>query len=276
MDKTKLIKKVGNIAANILLYVFIALCFVSIFLTISSKRDEDGTATIFGVQMRTVLSPSMEACEQTDVSGFEIKDIPTGSMVFIDVVPKDPDEAARWYADLNEGDVLTFKYVYVKQETITHRITDIKPNENGGYTIQLEGDNKSANSETLTQTIDTSKKTSPNYVIGKVTGQSLVLGLLVSLLKSPAGLIFVIIIPSLIIVILEILKIIRILGADKKKKDEEEKERRQNELDELKRRLAEYEAAAEKMPSAESERTEANPSAEADAGGDVANKENHN
>ena len=36
------------------------------------------------------------------------------------------EEAKAWYADLKVGDVLTFKYVYVRQETITHRIIDIE------------------------------------------------------------------------------------------------------------------------------------------------------
>lgn len=242
MEKTQIVKKVGKIAANILLYVFIAVCLFSVILTISSKKDADGTATIFGVQMRSVLSPSMEKCDATDVSGYEIKDIPTGSMVFIEVVPEDPEEAAQWYANLKIGDVLTFKYVYVKQETITHRITGIRQNADGGYTIRLEGDNKNSDSDTLTQTINTSEKNSPNYVIGKVTGQSYLLGLFVKTMKSPVGLICIVIIPSLIIVILEILKIIKLLGADKRKKEQEEKERTANELDELRRRLAEYEA----------------------------------
>jgi len=242
MEKTQIVKKVGKIAANILLYVFIAVCLFSVILTISSKKDADGTATIFGVQMRSVLSPSMEKCDATDVSGYEIKDIPTGSMVFIEVVPEDPEEAAQWYANLKIGDVLTFKYVYVKQETITHRITGIRQNADGGYTIRLEGDNKNSDSDTLTQTINTSEKNSPNYVIGKVTGQSYLLGLFVKTMKSPVGLICIVIIPSLIIVILEILKIIKLLGADKRKQEQEEKERTANELDELRRRLAEYEA----------------------------------
>lgn len=241
MEKTQTVKKVGRIAANILLYVFIAVCLFSVILAISSKKDADGTATIFGVQMRSVLSPSMEKCDATDVSGYEIKDIPTGSMVFIEVVPENPDEAAKWYAALKVGDVLTFKYVYVKQETITHRITDIRQNADGGYTIRLEGDNKNSDGEALTQTITTSASNSPNYIIGKVTGQSYLLGLFVKTMKSPAGLICIVMIPSLIIVILEILKIIKLLGADKKRKEQEEKARTANELDELRRRLAEYE-----------------------------------
>ena len=75
MEKTQLFKKVGKITANILLYVFIAVCLFSVILTISSKKDADGTASIFGMQMRSIISPSMEKCDATDVSGYEIKDI---------------------------------------------------------------------------------------------------------------------------------------------------------------------------------------------------------
>ena len=259
MQKTQVVKTAGKITANILLYVFIAVCLFSVILTVSSKKDEDGTATIFGVQMRLVLSPSMEKCDATDVSGYEIKDIPAGSIVFIEVVPENPEEAEKWYRDLKIGDVLTFKYVYVKQETITHRITDICQNYDGGYTIRLDGDNKNSNSETLTQTIDTSETNTPNYIIGKVTGQSYLLGFLLRTMRSPVGLIFIVIIPSLIIVILETLKIIKLFGAEKKKKEQNKIECQQSEIDELKRRLAELEAV-EKLSETSLNGEEENPS----------------
>ena len=86
-------KKVWSIVSNVLLYLFIAICLIGVILTITAKKDEDGTATIFGMQMRLVISPSMEKCDATDVSDFEIKDIPVNSMVFIEVVPTDPTEA---------------------------------------------------------------------------------------------------------------------------------------------------------------------------------------
>ncbi len=242
MEKKRVLKRAGIITANALLYIFIAICILGVILTITAKKDADGTATIFGKQIRYVLSPSMERCDAIDVSKYEIKDIPTRSMIFIDVVPEDKTKAEQWYADLEVGDVLTFKYVYVRQETITHRITAIEEKSGGGYIISLAGDNKNSSSETLTQTIDTSKSNSPNYVIGKVTGQSYVLGLFVYALKTPVGLISIVIIPSLIIVILEIVKIINMLGADKRKKEQEEKEKQQSELNELRRRLAELEA----------------------------------
>ena len=218
MKKKKTLKTILNVMINVILYAFIILCIFGIVVSIVSKKDSDGTATIFGVQMRLVVSPSMEKCDQTDVSGFEIKDIKTKSVVFIKVVPESEKEKNEFYASLKVGDVLTFKYTYVTQETITHRIVDIEENGIGGYIIKLEGDNKNTEDGVLTQEINTSDEISSNYVIGKVTATSYLLGLFIYALKSPIGLICLIILPSIIIMILEIVKIVNVLGAEKKKK----------------------------------------------------------
>lgn len=243
MDKKINLKKIWNIVSNVLLYLFIGICIIGVVITITAKKDVDGTATIFGAQMRVVISPSMEACELTDVSEYKIKDIPVGSVVFIQVVPKEQTAAEKWYSDLEVGDVLTFKYVYTRQETITHRIVEIEEKPTGGYIISLEGDNKNSDSGTLKQVIDTSLD-SPNYVIGKVTGQSYLIGLFITALRSPLGLILIVIVPSLVIIGFEVAKILKVVNADKQKKDQEEKEKQQSELDELKRKLAALEAQA--------------------------------
>ena len=121
----------------------------------------------------------MDKCELTDVSGYRIKSIPVKSCIFVQVAPEDEEQKKEWYARLKVGDVLTFRYVYTRQETITHRIVSIEEKDSGGYIITLEGDNKNADSEQLRQTIDTSLTDSPNYIIGKVTGQSYFLGIIV-------------------------------------------------------------------------------------------------
>ena len=225
-----------------LLYVFLAICVFSVFVTVLSKRDLDGAAEVFGYQMRVVTSESMSKSEFTDVSAYKIKDIPIRSMVFVKVMPSDPDKADEFYRSLAVGDVLTFRYVYTTQVTITHRITSITEKETGGFIIELAGDNKNAENGLLTQVIDTSVPNNTNYVIGKVTGQAYLLGLLMSFLLQPVGIILLIIVPCFIIILLEVLKIAKVLGADKKKREQEEKEKRENELAELRRRLAELES----------------------------------
>jgi len=252
MGKPK-IKKIAKIAGDIIVYIFLLACVFGIIVSITSKKDSDGTANIFGYQMRFVLSPSMEACDETDVSDYDIKDIKTKSVVFIKTVPTDKAKALEWYSKLEVGDVLTFKYVYTTQETITHRITKIDPkrDEGGsviGYIIELKGDNKAEGSEVLTQVIDTSYDESFNYVIGKVTATSYPIGLFVSALKSPIGIAMIVIIPCFVVIVLEVIKITGLLGAEKKKKalesqrvQDEMLKKQEDELAELKRRLAELE-----------------------------------
>lgn len=235
------IKKTGAIILQILLYIFLALSFFAVILTVSGKRDADGTAELFGYQMRIISSDSMAKCEQTDVSDYKIKSLPLRSMVFVKLMPKDKEKAEEWYSGLKVGDVLTFKYVYTQQVTITHRISSITPKEGGGYLIELRGDNKASDSELMSQVIDTSESDSPNYVIGKVVGSSVAIGFLLSLLKSTAGIVFLIIIPCFIIILLEILKIVGAINAEKKKREREEKDKKERELCELRRRLAELE-----------------------------------
>ena len=240
MDKAK-IKKIGKIALDVLLYIFLAICIFAVIVTVISKRDSDGAAEVFGYQMRVVTSDSMSESEFSDVSAYKIKDIPIRSMVFVKVMPDDPAEADEFYRSLEVGDVLTFRYVYTTQVTITHRITSITEKDTGGFIIELAGDNKNSEDGQLTQVIDTSIPNNTNYVIGKVTGQAYLLGLLMSFLMQPVGIILLIIVPCFIIILLEVLKIVKVLGADKKKREQEEKQNKDNELEELRRKLAELE-----------------------------------
>lgn len=241
MEQSKA-KKIVSIVSNVLLYLFLAICALAVILTVFSKKDSDGAAELFGYQMRVITSDSMAACELTDVSAYKIKSIPLRSMIFVKVMPEEEAEADAWYKSLQVGDVLTFRYVYTSQVTITHRITSITEKPTGGYIIQLAGDNKNSETEQLVQVIDTSVANNPNYVIGKVTGQAFLLGFLISLLKTPVGIVLIVIVPCFIIVLLEVLKIAGVLSADRKKREQEEKARKEDELAELRRRLTELEA----------------------------------
>ncbi len=237
MEKAK-VKKISNIIVNILMYIFLSICILSVFFTVTARSGSDGTATVLGYQMRIVTSDSMAECEHTDVSQYEIKDIPIRSMIFVKVIPEDAAEVDEFYRSLEVGDVLTFRYVYNKQVTITHRITSIEENERGGYTIKLAGDNKNSDSDQLEQEIDTSTPNNMNYVIGKVTGQSYLFGLVMSVITSTLGIVLIIIVPCAIIILLEVVKIVRMLTLDKKKR---EQEKMQGEIDILRQKLAELE-----------------------------------
>ena len=246
MRKGKKINSIIRIIANVLLLVFLTISVFSVLVTILSKKDVDGAAEIFGYQMRIVTSESMAKCDATDVSNYDIGSIPVRSLVFIQLEPDDADKAEQWYADIKIGDVLTFKYTYNQQVVITHRVVDIEEKTGGGYVITLEGDNKDYDQNLLSQVIDTTQQSfSTDYVIGKVTAQSYLLGLLITMMQQPIGILLLVILPCIVIIALEVIRIVGVLNDDKKRKEQKEKDMKDEEIEELKRRLAELQNAGD-------------------------------
>lgn len=234
-----------QIAGDVLFCLIIAFALFVLIISVSAKRDADGTANVFGYQLRFVRSGSMEKCDQTDVSGYKIKSIPVKSCVFIKKAPAPEDQQAlnEWCSALSVGDVLTFQYskygaANIQDKVITHRIVKIEPKE-GGYIITLEGDNKNDTGSVGQQVIDTTKADGLDYIIGKVEGQSYFLGLCVYALKSPVGLIFIIIVPCMIIIAYEVIKIITVLNKDKKDRQQQEKTAKEDEIALLRKQLEE-------------------------------------
>lgn len=230
-----MIKKIFKITSDILLYCFIFLGLITIIITLSSKKDIDGATNIFNYQLRLVITDSMAKCSETNVSKYKIKSIPKNSLVLIKKI-KDND-----YKKIKEGDVLTFRYLYTEQVTITHRVKSIVEKETGGYIIELVGDNKTGESELLVQTIDTSIEESPNYIIGEVVYTSIIIGFILNMLKSSLGIVFIIIIPSFIIILLEVIKIINVTVIENRKLAERKANEKEQEILELKKKLKEME-----------------------------------
>ena len=200
-------RKLGRFLLGVILFCFLAVATLAVIVTLFSKKNETGAVEFMGYQTLVVISESMEKCSETDVSNFEIQSIPKNALIVIQLVPEDPFAVENWYRSLKVGDVLTFRYYYTTQITITHRITSITEKETGGFIIELEGDNKSLNSNQLKQVIDTSEVNSMNYVVGKVKFVSGFSGVVLSALKSPIGLVFLIMVPCVIIIMMEILQI---------------------------------------------------------------------
>ena len=238
--KNSVIAKTLGVIFNALVYIFLTVCTVFAAFSVFTKKDADGAAELFNHQMRIVATGSMEKSELTDVSEFEIKSIPKDSMIFIELAPKDEEELDAWCSELEVGDVLTFKYVYTRQVTITHRISSIEKRDDG-YLIQLIGDNAGESGEQLTQFINTADRDSPNYIIGKVKAVSVPLGVFMSLLKKPTGIILIVILPAFLILVREIIKIVGGINSERRKRELEEIKKKDKELEELRARLEELE-----------------------------------
>ena len=168
-------------ASKILVSILTVICTAMIVITVVSPKGVDGASQLFGYELRIVESNSMEACDQTDITGYEIGSLHKDTMIAITLVPERADEAYDWYSNIKKGDVLTVRYTYDRQVTITHRVTSVTEKEDGsGFIIELQGDNINSDANQLTQVIDTSETESRNYVIGKVIGQSYGMGFIVS------------------------------------------------------------------------------------------------
>lgn len=249
MKKEK--RKVSEIIKTILFAFFILLATGCVtFSIIAKKAGKDSPMSLFGHQSMIVLTDSMGKCDETDVSSYKIKSIPVKSMVFIENVPENEEKAYTWYSNVQVGDVLTFKYVFDRQVTVTHRVIEIEPTtyeETKGFIFKLMGDNKTSGSNPGVQIINTAKE-SPNYVIGKVTGQSIFLGNALSFIKTPWGISIFILLPAFGLLIYEVINISRIVSSNRKEKLEginnelsqtntaqsEEIERLRKELEQLK------------------------------------------
>ena len=232
------IRKALRIILDVITGLFVVCAIFTLAISVVSKKDSDGTATIFGTQLRFVQSDSMAKCDQTDVSEYKIKSIPVKSCVFVEVMPEDETKKEEWLSDIEIGDVLTFKYVITsKQETITHRVVSIVDKDTGGYIITLEGDNKASDTGVLQQVIDTSKTDSPNYIIGKVVGQSYVLGVIIYAFKTPLGIALICIVPCLIIIIFNVGRIIKVCSKDKKEKALVAAKSKDDQIEQLKKEL---------------------------------------
>lgn len=224
----KILKNATFVLFDLLVYVFLVFSLILASYVFFSRSD--GVVDLFGYEFRTVLTDSMEKSDGTDVSKFDIKSLPQGTLVVVEKVPTKTNKAGNWFSSLKVGDVLTFNYTYNKDMVITHRITAIKEKKSGGYVIELSGDNKNSNGKILTQVIDTSIIDSPNYVIGKVVKSSVVFGKIITSLKEPLNLLLIITLPCLIIIIYQLFKITNLNYKDKLSLKDKEIARLQVEL----------------------------------------------
>lgn len=167
----KVIKKwTSNLLTILLFAVFILLLFVVI-----SSKASGGEPQIFGYQLKTVLSGSMEP------------GIKTGSII-----------AVKPGGDMNrfkKGDVITFKMD--EKNIVTHRIIEV--NKSGNQVLyRTKGDNN--------ETADMDPVLSQN-VIAEYSGFTIpYLGYFVSFTNSKNGA-FLLIIPGLLLVIYSVVTI---------------------------------------------------------------------
>lgn len=172
-------KRIMKIISNTISGILFLLLIVMVFVVISSKAS-GGEPQIFGYQLKTVLSGSMEPTFNT------------GSIIAIKPVD-DP-------SSLKKDDVITF--LQSDGNVVTHRITEVI--HQGDQTLyQTKGDNN--------EDMDVNPILSQN-VIGKYTGITIpFIGYLVDFAKSSKGMAALLITPGVLLLIYSGVTIFRAL-----------------------------------------------------------------
>lgn len=224
-------KSIVKIILNIFFYVILVILILFAGVSIASRVNN---GKIGSHQFLVVISASMDGEEQEE---YDIKTIPVKSLIGVKLNTYDNE----FYSSLKKGDVLTFNYVSLNNETITHRIVeDPEILDDGIYKFTLKGDAVSGNEYQYLYSDGRSGE-----IIGKVTFVSYPLGVLYFFISSKIGTVVLVIIPSTLICLYEIYRIVFLLGKEKSKKDEakedkvEEKDKQiqelQKQIDELKK-----------------------------------------
>lgn len=160
----KSIKRLLNHIVAILFYV--ALLFL--FFVIGSAIFSGGEPYLFGYQIKTVLSGSMEP------------NIKTGSIIFVKT-GEDP-------TTFKENDIITFKAE--ENRIITHRIIDVVV-KNGQTMYRMKGDSNKTKDMNLVL---------PQNVIGKYTNITIpYIGYFIEFTKSKGGSLLLFLIPGLLL-----------------------------------------------------------------------------
>lgn len=221
----KALKRVGNIAVSILLWIIILLAALYAF-TVMATKDNQSVSSVLGYTPMVVQSDSMAPTFEKD------------DLIFV----KKCDTAK-----LNVGDIICFHTIIDNQYALnTHRIADIAE-ENSMRSYTTVGDN---NNGVTDQHI-----ISDGDIVGKYVGHIGGAGKLINFLSSSAGFLIVIVLPMLIFFIYQVYNLIMIIIRLKKAiAVESAKEQTEAEvaLEEAKKMREEAEALLEKAKKMES------------------------
>ncbi len=163
MEATKKwLSRIGNVLLTLFL-ITMALAFII-------SKASGGEPNVFGYQMKTVLSGSMEPTFMT------------GGIIAIDPSFK--------VEDLKKDDIITFKEA--ENKLVTHRITEVV-DQNGKIMFRTKGDNNDTKDKNLVLS---------QNVVGVYTGVTIpYLGYFLDWANSTAGAVVLLVVPGILLLI---------------------------------------------------------------------------
>lgn len=171
-------KRVLKWGGNLVTVILALLMIVTMYYAVASRVS--GAPKLFGFQMYSVLSGSMEPS------------IHTGSVIF--------DKVGIDVENLKSDDVITFKASDDPNMLITHRILQVN-SENGAPAFQVKGDANNAPDSKLVPAAN---------VVGQYTNITIpYLAYYLNFMKSRMGIILLVIVPGALLIISTIVGLFR-------------------------------------------------------------------
>lgn len=183
-------KIISNIISWVLLILLVIIAGFLVYYFLSTnacKNREDYCEP--KITLYTIISPSM-----------------TPTIKVYDVVVNiDPKSEA----EINVGDIITFHSTskLYSSRIVTHRVIEKRVNENGITEFKTQGDNNLSPDDTYVPY---------ENVVGKVIFKIPQLGRIQFLLTSTGGWLFLIIIPALLLILYDIIKLFKLFDARKR------------------------------------------------------------
>lgn len=180
-------KKYLKWAGNILSVFLILILCVSIFSMINAKKNGDQLPSVFGYIPMSVLSGSMRPM------------LEPGDMIIVNKI----EDAG----EIQVGDVVTYR---VDRDTlVTHRVIEVV-NEQNQLKFRTQGDANNIEDDSLI---------SSKQVVGTFSARLPYGGYAANFARSPKGFIFLILVPTVLLIGGEIKNILSLEGEKSKKND---------------------------------------------------------
>jgi len=203
----KKILNILNITLDVLIVLFLIFSAFTLVVSLSQKADEPGgePSHLFGTLIRSVQSESMEPYNQDGTTYESDKAFYKGDIIFCKLTDEDDtfevgDVVMFWMPVESNGTQSTSKYSCYTKVLVTHEIIGI--DDNGEYITQGLNKIKNFDPDVLTKTAD--------EFIAKYNGKRIGgLGKVIDFVQTGLGFFLCIILPILIFVIIQTIRVIR-------------------------------------------------------------------
>ncbi len=215
----KKLKSILNITLDVLMILFLVFSAVVLLISLSQKAEEPGgePSHLFGTSIRSVQSESMEPYNE-DGSKYESDNaFYKGDIIFCKITDENDTfkvgDAVMFWMPLNAQNQQCSNQIYTTKVLVTHEIVRTEVTEDGTTLYYTQGLNHKTNFEEdiLAKTAD--------EIVAKYNGKRIGgVGKAIDFVQSGLGFFLCIILPILIFVIIQTIRVIRNLIAYKAQK----------------------------------------------------------